>query len=1210
MKEYTYKAFISYRHMNLDKKVAEKLQKMLEEYKPPKEYRRSKKNWRVFRDETELPTSSNLSDDIKSALSNSEFLIVVCSKATSTSRWCMEEINQFKALHNGTNENIITLLVEGEPDEVFPRELCTTLETHELDDGTTSSQEVVVEPLAANITANTSRERLKKLNTEFLRVVAPMLGCGYDDLYNRNRKRRMRRLIAGVAAAFVCVTLFGVYSSIMLMQINEQKNQLQAKNEELELRTQELNTSNSNLESANDELDKANKELDDANVELENANTQLDTSNSSLTETNSKLDSANIALSKSNKDLDNANNTLQKTNDKLQQTNAQLDKSNEELQNANSELDSANTALTKSNADLAQKTKEANDNLDEANTQRDAAEANLEEANRQKALAEQNLTFAEKQRALAEKNYKYAEEQRQEAETNLALVKAKNQELSIAGANMAAQNAKTMLENGDRTGAIETALSVRPYEDEPTRLLPSTMSVLADATYAYQYKSDCQNDRQLQTTGTVKSLFYNPDGTKLIALDELNFIYAWDVNSGEKLCTIQCSSLDDAEFIDNDNLIFIDDNIVKKLNITSGQIEEIYDVGVYSSYALSGDKSVMAVWGLWDGLCFINTNDGSVIYKPDFEYGPELTMFDNGTFCNNSKYISILSTSYFESSDGDYILVEFDLENKTYKDVYKYKGIVRDVDYVAADAFAVITDGDALGSIFSSGSDKSKIRIINDAGKELYSGELDFGGLSDAFFANIGVDEYQPALVMTYMSNIMVFDIKSMETIFSDKAANTVKKIIQTNIPTQFRVLCQGGEVYNMNLDADNLFQLQSFGNIATDIAWGNGYNYAVGTYTTNIQLYKPMHDDNYTEINAKTTDEPIGRNIKYNKDNSLFTTRDDHLIIVYDAETKTKKVVIDVGDSYTEHYFYEKYIVMLTSDRILHLYDIEHNGEEIQYDLSDLYLSTYVKVSDDESCIILYSYSNDFLRIDKSGIHTIREGSKEKIGTSQNHNNTVSSDGSFIMYSEREFVDLNSSLYRIKLLNTVTGEDTILSESNEDTLKNYGVNSMPFAVCDDSSIAAVTQGEKIDIYRTDTGELVKCLTTDAPFIDSIIFIPNSRELIVFGSDNVLYRYDSQTGDLKASIELPPPSSNYLDVKLKFNMPRNQLIVRSTTFGHILFIDLDTMTCVTELGLLDDFDTTRQETAVSNFDNSLIFYPYYTSEQLIERAETAVLGKL
>ena len=73
MKQYKYKAFISYRHQPFDKKVAEKLVQMLESYRLPKNLSLQSEKIVIFRDRDELPLSNNLNQDIKKALNDSEF---------------------------------------------------------------------------------------------------------------------------------------------------------------------------------------------------------------------------------------------------------------------------------------------------------------------------------------------------------------------------------------------------------------------------------------------------------------------------------------------------------------------------------------------------------------------------------------------------------------------------------------------------------------------------------------------------------------------------------------------------------------------------------------------------------------------------------------------------------------------------------------------------------------------------------------------------------------------------------------------------------------------------------------------------------------------------------------------------------------------------------------------------------------------------------
>ena len=119
-KQYKYDAFISYRHLSPDKPIAIRLQKLLETYTPPKgavgqngqpnpaarQNQLKPRKLHLFRDESELPTSNDLGADIQSALEQSRFLAVICSPQFEKSKWCMQEVTYFKALHGGSNRSI------------------------------------------------------------------------------------------------------------------------------------------------------------------------------------------------------------------------------------------------------------------------------------------------------------------------------------------------------------------------------------------------------------------------------------------------------------------------------------------------------------------------------------------------------------------------------------------------------------------------------------------------------------------------------------------------------------------------------------------------------------------------------------------------------------------------------------------------------------------------------------------------------------------------------------------------------------------------------------------------------------------------------------------------------------------------------------------------------------------------------------------------
>ena len=247
---YQYDAFISYRHLSPDKPVAERLQKLLETYVPPKGVlpEGEKKKLHLFRDETELPTSNDLGGDIKRALENARYLVVICTPNFEKSKWCMEEVTYFKQLHGGSNRNILTLLAD-DPDHrpAFPEILRFETVTETLETGETVQTQKEIEPLAANVSAKTRPQMLKKLKTEFLRIAAPLLGCKYDDLYQREQRRKTRRKLQIAFGSAAVLAVAALLSTSALITIQSQKKQIEAdalalreNNAQLQLRESEI----------------------------------------------------------------------------------------------------------------------------------------------------------------------------------------------------------------------------------------------------------------------------------------------------------------------------------------------------------------------------------------------------------------------------------------------------------------------------------------------------------------------------------------------------------------------------------------------------------------------------------------------------------------------------------------------------------------------------------------------------------------------------------------------------------------------------------------------------------------------------------------------------------------------------------------------------------------------------------------------------------
>lgn len=237
-KKYKYDAFISYRHIEPDLTIAKILHDMIEKFNIPKHLRTvsneessidDKYVFRVFRDREELSTK-DLSTMIEEAIADSENLIIICSKRTSLSPWCRKEVQLFKRIH-GAN-NIIPVLIEGEPDESFIDELKNLKVTFINSDNV--EEEKKIELLAADIRPdevkspsfkgyeilqNSKDPKLNELTkksldilkkSEIYRIVASMLNVNYGDLKLRHQERYLKRIIYTSVAASIAMLIFVV----------------------------------------------------------------------------------------------------------------------------------------------------------------------------------------------------------------------------------------------------------------------------------------------------------------------------------------------------------------------------------------------------------------------------------------------------------------------------------------------------------------------------------------------------------------------------------------------------------------------------------------------------------------------------------------------------------------------------------------------------------------------------------------------------------------------------------------------------------------------------------------------------------------------------------------------------------------------------------------------------------------------------------------
>jgi tetratricopeptide (TPR) repeat protein len=215
-----YRAFISYSHT--DERWADWLQRALEKYRVPKKLGKANPDRRrlnpVFRDRNELASSTDLGDSIRTALKESDALVVVCSPSSAASRWVNEEIRCFRDLVPGGK--ILCCLVDGDtdpasPDCGFPPAMLKDEDGHALP-----------EPLAADV-----RDVGDGKRAAFFKIAAGLLDVGIDDLRQRDLQRRNRFLVAATSAAvLVAAITAGLAVNAYLARQESELRRAQAEN--------------------------------------------------------------------------------------------------------------------------------------------------------------------------------------------------------------------------------------------------------------------------------------------------------------------------------------------------------------------------------------------------------------------------------------------------------------------------------------------------------------------------------------------------------------------------------------------------------------------------------------------------------------------------------------------------------------------------------------------------------------------------------------------------------------------------------------------------------------------------------------------------------------------------------------------------------------------------------------------------------------------
>jgi len=209
----THDAFISYSRK--DRAFAQRLEKALKAWRPPRELGLPQRELGVFRDESDF-TGTDYYAAIERHLQGSRKLIVICSPAARASSYVDDEIRRFVRLHEAAD--VVPLLLHGVPNNeagpdraqemAFPAALCEALQM----------------PLAVSYLGfDTSRDRPDKAGFEgaWYQLLANLLDRSRAEVEQRDKRRQARRRRIGGAVVASVVLLLSVALVLTLLARDE-----------------------------------------------------------------------------------------------------------------------------------------------------------------------------------------------------------------------------------------------------------------------------------------------------------------------------------------------------------------------------------------------------------------------------------------------------------------------------------------------------------------------------------------------------------------------------------------------------------------------------------------------------------------------------------------------------------------------------------------------------------------------------------------------------------------------------------------------------------------------------------------------------------------------------------------------------------------------------------------------------------------------------
>ena len=162
-------------------------------------------------------------EQVRTQLANSRFLVFLCSPEAKNSAVLDQRLDAFCSIRG--RDRLIAVIVRGEPVDSFPDNFIERkMVRHILPDHRVIERMETIEPIAADLRADTEKRKAQLLRYETVRIVASVLSLHPDDLERRHEARRKKALIRILSlAAAVVIVISGIFIYLGVAARNEGK---------------------------------------------------------------------------------------------------------------------------------------------------------------------------------------------------------------------------------------------------------------------------------------------------------------------------------------------------------------------------------------------------------------------------------------------------------------------------------------------------------------------------------------------------------------------------------------------------------------------------------------------------------------------------------------------------------------------------------------------------------------------------------------------------------------------------------------------------------------------------------------------------------------------------------------------------------------------------------------------------------------------------